>query len=161
MGLHLNPPGCISGLRITSTIQAEDSPEALEYGVACKCGAVSGRVLGHWLEHPDRPPEQVFVGPLSLECQSCGAATPLLDTSIHGYDASLGGDYNMKGSGTQVPFDQRYGQVIASFSYQVEDLKELSEETGVPSADLFDSCCVWLLPSGAEERVLIAEFECA
>ena len=77
----------------------------------------------------------------------------------HGY-ASLGGNYNMKGSGAHVPFE-RYGQATVSFSYQVEDLKELLEETRVSPADLFDSCWVWLMPSGAEERVLVAKFECA
>jgi len=53
------------------------------------------------------------------------------------------------------------GAPNAKLIMSVEDLKELLEETGVSPADLFDSCCVWLMPSGAEERVLVAEFECA
>jgi hypothetical protein len=161
MNGDLNPPTCIKELRITKAVRTDDATEEWEYHVACRCGADDGRVLGHWLVHPDRPPQKVFVGPLSLECQSCGAVTPVLDTTVHGYDASLHGDYNMKGSGVQVPFDNRFGQVIAAFTYQIDDLVETAEESGVPAENLFDGCCVWLFPSGAAERVLVAGFECA
>ena len=161
MSLHLNPQACLEALRVTRSVRSDESIESWDHSVACRCGAETGRVLGHWLTHPDRPPEQVFVGPLSFECQACGAIAPFLDTSLHGYDAALGADYNMKGDGNPAPFDQHFGRVIASFSYQIEDLEQVSTETGMAPADLFDSCCVWLVPSGGNERVPVAEFECA
>lgn len=156
------PPSCLAGLRVLS---AGRSSYAADQGnsfiLGCKCGGTVGRVVGHWLDHPDRPGEAVFVGPLSYACQSCGDVTPFLDTAKHGYDALLGGDYNLRGEGSAVPFDDTFGQIRFEATYQIEDLQETAMQVGVPPSDLFDTCCVSMTRQGGGDDVLVADFECA
>ncbi len=173
MDEELDPPSCLSAFVVSRTPEPRAQTKALGagynaptsvFGLACSCGGDIGQVLGHWLVHPDRPPEKVFVSPLSFRCESCGAVTQLLDTAVHGYDALNGGDYNMHGEGEQELFSEQAGRVIAFFSYQGfegNELEEMAAELGAPPADLFDTCAVYLAVLGSQELVPVADFELA
>jgi rubredoxin len=56
-------------------------------------------LLGYILESQSLPGEMVFVGPLSIECPSCGKRSVFFDSERHGYDGENESSVAMRGSG--------------------------------------------------------------
>ena len=105
---YRHPPRCIKKFH---PIPHERDPKTLirheltaYFQVSCPCGERSCFLLGHFQDEEGATPANIFVGPMALECSTCGRVSELIDTRQHGYDGEKGCDGNLAGAGQRVRF---------------------------------------------------------
>jgi hypothetical protein len=123
----LTPPRCLAQVKADplkdppADIMGSDDLACFQ--IACTCGSMSWHILGHRQMHPDTRHE-IFLAPLSVQCERCARAFQLFDILTHGYDAEYGGCWSLRG-GDPLRWVCRQcgGHVFTAypcFSYQVE-----------------------------------------
>jgi hypothetical protein len=123
-----NAPGCLAEVRAEplweppADFNAHDDLACFQ--VSCRCGSTGWHILGHRQIHPDTLTE-VFLSPVSLQCEQCNRAFPVFDIETHGYDAVLcGGCWSMRGGNPQRWSCRHCGGITFDaypcFSYQLE-----------------------------------------
>ena len=90
-------PSCLGNVSAVGVSTGDSNLRA--YKIGCTCGSSKQKLLGYWLESQSLPGEMVFVGPLSIECSSCGNRELFFDSERHGYDGENGSSVAMSGTG--------------------------------------------------------------
>jgi hypothetical protein len=103
---HRHPPRCIAGLCPVPLNppppELQATPDAAYFAVGCPCGTRAVYPVGYHTK--TMYGQDIFVGPLAVECPSCGRESELIDTRKHGYNGEQGGDCNMNGEGRRGRF---------------------------------------------------------
>ena len=143
-------------------------PERLNtaFSLRCRCGHQKAHILGHYVR-PEGYDPVVFVGPLALQCESCGATTELIDTDIHGYDAELGhGSCTVRGQGRRVAFacdicGPAPMDVVVRFEYSGDLSRDAFSVFRGREQDLFSWFTALGRCSGCSHVMTAADFECS
>ena len=131
------------------------------FALACVCGSMSFKVLGHPQE------DGFFAAPFSLICAHCGKSEELFDIATHGYDAELGhGCYSTRGTGTQSEYSCPVCQssdflAQAGFSYEIDPVQELGAENQERIQDLFDWFYLDVTCRNCGTVTSVSDYECA
>src|SRR5207249_9276158 len=87
---HLHPPRCIAGLGplpLRNLLPGMDAyPSIAYFTVGCPCGERTTYPLGYHAQDEGPSSEEIFIGPLGIECPACGRISELLDTRQHGHN---------------------------------------------------------------------------
>ena len=166
-------PACLHGFGVTAA-HGDGPAERVRWGLACRCGERTGRVLGYSVKdfRKDYDGPDVLIGPLAFCCSACGKTTEMFDSAKHGLEAEFGKrgekfiDTNLRGSGERQAIrcpecEASEYDVIASFMFAHFD--HIDDEPGLEpwAQDFFDSFgCIGRCESCGTEW-LIAGFELA
>lgn len=149
--LRTTAPSCLKGVKVIPTRLPEpfDNNPCSVWQVACRCGALQGRLLGYSLKdyNAEYNGPECFLTPLAFECAACNQVTELLDTDLHGYHAEVArlegdeaGAAKLRGKGPRQAFrcpgcGGHSFEVTVGFVFWNPD--ELAEEFDAHWEDLF------------------------
>jgi hypothetical protein len=170
MHAHKYPPRCIGALRPTPLQQPllgmDAFPFIAYFRVGCPCGEKGVFVLGYPAVDEGPRAEEIFLGPLAIECPKCGSISELMDPRRDGYDGEIGVNCNRTGEGKRSRFPcPKCGAssmlVMPGFSYPNDDMESWSEDIRQRPQDFFGS--FWLYGGCAKCKglVSITALECA
>ena len=166
------PPRCIRALNPVSV--ADVPPEVrlhdamLYFRVSCPCGEKVVHLLGYNYHDAAYPKDDVFLGPLAIECPKCSRISELMNPEIHGYDGEQDGSCTRTGEGERIRYEtpccgQTKLELLPGFSYNMEDFDEdfAGREEAQRPQDFFDwfQLCGRCSSCGAWHA--ITDFECA
>jgi hypothetical protein len=131
----------LSGVRIVDSASVDKNNQVFKIG--CSCGRNESQLLGYPVESQALPGEDVFAGPLSIQCQACGKRTMFFDSEIHGYDGENDSSAAMSGTGDPLPWSCPSCQgtsvsVEVQLVYNVEPDEEMLDR----SQDIFSEISV-------------------
>jgi hypothetical protein len=90
--IRASPPSCVAGFNLLSTelpVPWDDVFKTV-YGIACRCGSQTGKILGYPLRDYNSSYEgDLLVTPIAFHCEQCSTVTEILDTDAHGYHAEV------------------------------------------------------------------------
>ncbi len=113
------------------------------YKIGCNCGSNKQKLLGYLLESQSLPGEVVFVGPLSIECSSCGKRSLFFDSERHGYDGEHDSSVAMSGTGEpQYWICPQCDSAIVEIEVQMMYNVEPDEEDEERAEDFFSEIAV-------------------
>jgi hypothetical protein len=167
---YTHPPRCISALRpepIQQPLLGMERDQCLAYfRVGCPCGENPIFVLGYHAVDEGQSAEDIFIGPLGIECPRCGRTSELMDPRTDGYDREIGANCNMSGEGERSRFPCPTCKaspmlVMPGFSYQFSNIERWSEDIRQRPQDFFDGFLLYGGCIRCKAIVLITEFECA
>jgi hypothetical protein len=143
----------------------EDFDQLGHFKVACPCGESSLFVLGYKAKSAVDPTEEIFIGPLAIQCSACGKVSELMDPAKDGHDGEHGNNVTMRGKGRRVRFacpecGPAALKVFPGFSYQFE-AEEFEPEEREHIQDFFDSFWLDGECSKCGKFQSITGFECA
>jgi len=82
-------PRCLSPLKYRQVTPADAGLPSDVYfnsfALICSCGGDDWQVHGYWSGN-----NELFLGPLAIECTRCAAKLELIDTDKDGHDAEIG-----------------------------------------------------------------------
>jgi Zn finger protein HypA/HybF involved in hydrogenase expression len=123
-------PSCLENVNAVSVSTGD--PKLRAYKIGCTCGSSMQQLLGYSLESQSLPGEVVFVGPLSIECLSCGKRSLFFDSERHGHDGENESSVAMSGTGEPQQWscpqcESSNIEVEVQMTYNVEHEKENEE----------------------------------
>jgi hypothetical protein len=141
-----------------------DSSDAVFFMVGCCCGHRAISLLGYCSPAEMRDRDRGLIGPLSVECSSCGTISDLLDTRKHSYDGEQGVNTYWVGEGNPERFvcpRCEFQRLFLSAGFSYSEPAELEAAWSGRAQDFFGGFHVvgQCLRCGA--IVEIASFECA
>jgi hypothetical protein len=174
------PPRCITDLNPNPTRHSKPTlllpPELSVYHgpynladtasfvIGCPCGERAVFLLGYYAETDNHRMDNIFVGPLSIECPKCGVVSEFFDTRKHGYDGEQGVNTHIIGDGNPDRFACPHCGVAPmvlcpNFCYQ--GVESFRGEMRDRSQDFFGGLDVVGQCTRCNAIVEIAAFECA
>jgi hypothetical protein len=166
-----HPPRCIAALRPAPLHrplpEMDEYPSLIYFRIGCPCGEGATIVLGHFVRSEDIPGDQLFTGPLAIECPRCGRTSEFMNPERDGYDGEIGANTTAVGTGERSRFSCPHCGaaspmlVMPGFSYKAVDEWAASEDELRRPQDFFNAFWLYGACTRCRNVVSILGFECA